>query len=804
MLRWRLVLPATIVTLGLGLALTAIGYWEARTIAAAASEQVVRHCVAALSDDIADLLRRSNRTLFRMENEIVRNMIPLDNAHAMLRELYGVLTDEPDVDWVFFANEAGGQVAAGRLSDGTKVFMMTDDFRAGPLRRFHASPDGRPGPLLETNGRFDARGQSWYARTKQQARYWTQSYTDDNEPVLSIALTAPVGNDQNVAGVIGVRLLVSSLAERLNSRCLGYTGRMFIVGPDGQLLAASGGMSLVGSGAGREPRRRAALDADDPVVRETADHLLPRLAPLGPLSGPGMQTFRFSGQGLGLTYAAVTRFRVPGEIAWTAIAAIPVSDFLGPAQHGLAASVGISLAVVVLTLMVGYWLVERSLRPLNTLTRVAQSIARGEWREVPEEQRKDEVGLLARAFRRMTVSLKNAEESLRQSEADHRSFFENATEGILRSTLSGRVISVNPAAVRVLGYTSAQDMIDEVTDSGKQLWAVPNARETLIAKLLQEDDGVSGYEAEFKRKDGSRITVLLNTHIIRDSERRPLHAETFMMDITERKRAEVALLDARAELVHFARVTTLGEMTASIAHEVNQPLTAATLNAEAGLNWLACSPPDVEKARQLFETISKDTQRAGDVIQRIRALARRAPLERSPLNVNDIVKEVAGIMGGEVYRHRIVLTFKLEETIPQVLGDRVQLQQVVINLVANAIEAIAAAGNGRRELTIGSRLDQPANVLVTVQDTGVGLAPEQLDRLFDAFSTTKPTGMGMGLRISRTIVEAHGGRLWATTNAPHSTVFHFTLPAGVQAAPGSEPAPVAVRSTAAPGLEPPC
>jgi PAS domain S-box-containing protein len=771
MLRWRLVLPATMAALALGLALTGIGYWQARTIAAAASEQVVRHCVGALSDDIGDLMRRSNRTLFRMENEIVRQAIALDNPNAMLRALYAVLTDEPDVDWVFFANEAGGQVSAGRLADGTKVFMMTDDFRAGVLRQFGASPDGHPGQPLKASGRFDARAQSWYETAKQQARYWTQSDLGGNEAVLGIALTAPVGKQQPAAGVIGVRLLLSSLAERLNSRCLGYTGRMFILGPGGQLVAASNGTSQ---------RSLSPVDADDPVVRETAGYLMTHVAGSGPLSGPGKQTFKFEGQELGLTYAAAARFQLPGEIAWTAVAAMPVSDFLGPAQHALLVSFGISLAVVALTLLAGYWLVARSLRPLSTLTRVAQSIARGEWRDVPEVQREDEVGLLTRAFKRMTVSLKDTEESLRRSEADYRSTVENALEGILRTTLSGRVLSVNPAGARMLGYASAQEMMDEVTSTGKQVWAAPGAREELKAKLSKED-AVSGYEAELKRKDGGLITVLLNTCIIRDSNKQPLYIETFITDITERKRAEMALLDARAELAHFARVTTLGELSASIAHEVNQPLTAATLNAQAGLSWLDHSPPNLEEARQQFAAIARDAQRAGEVVQRIRSLARRAPPERAWLNVNDVIKEVAVMTGSELYRHRIALFLKLDQTVPHVMGDRVQVEQVMINLVVNAIESIAAADDGRSELTIASGLDESGNLQVTVADTGVGLAPERFEQLFDAFSTTKPAGMGMGLRISRTIVEAHGGRIWAKANVPRGMVFSFTLPASDKA-----------------------
>jgi PAS domain S-box-containing protein len=777
MLRWRLVLPATIVALGLGLVLTAIGYWQARTIGVAASEQVVRHCVGALSDDIADLLRRSNRTLFRVENEMIRYKIPLDDPKAVLRELYAVVTDEPYVDWVFFANEAGGQVSAGREADGSKVFVMTDDFRAGILREFKASPDGQPGRLRKGIGPFDSRSQIWYERAKQQSRYWTQSYLGQNDQMLGIALTAPIGSEREVAGVIGVRVLLSSLAERLNSRCVGYTGRMFILGPGGQLVASSGGLTRAGGD------RHAATAAADAVVRETASYLLAHLTPTGSLAGPGLQTFSFEGEKLGETYAATKGFQVPGEIAWTAVAAMPLSDFLGAAQHALLVSLGLSLSVVALTLALGIWLAGRSLRPLSTLTRVAQSITRGEWRDVPEAERNDEVGLLARAFSRMTASLRDSEESLRRSEADYRSFFENTIEGILRTTLDGRVLSVNPAAVRMLGFASAQELVDEITNTSEQLWVIPGARETLIARLFNEGDAVSGFEAELKRKDGGRITALFNTRVIRDGKGRPLHIETFITDITERKRSEMALMDARAELAHFARVTTLGEMSASIAHEVTQPLTAASLNAQAGLRWLANSPANVAEARLMFDAVVKDTQRAGEVIQRIRALASRTPPERNWLDLNDIIREVAAMMDSEVYRHQIELSLQIDETIPPVMGDRVQLQQVMINLVVNAMEAIDAAGPGRRELTICSGLDEAGQVLVTVRDSGIGIAPERFTHLFDAFSSTKATGMGMGLRISRTIVEAHDGRLWAAANAPRGMVFSFTLPAGEQAAP---------------------
>ncbi|HUM05128.1 MAG TPA: PAS domain-containing protein [Terriglobales bacterium] len=249
-----------------------------------------------------------------------------------------------------------------------------------------------------------------------------------------------------------------------------------------------------------------------------------------------------------------------------------------------------------------------------------------------------------------------------------------------------------------------------------------------------------------------------------------------VMDVTTTKRAEDELHRARADLAHVARVTTLGELTASIAHEVNQPVAAMKINANAGLRWLATQPPDLGEARQALGGIIEEATRAREVIDRIRALASKAPPRNDRLDVNDIVRDVIALTRSEVQRNRVALQTGLAGDLPPISGDRVQLQQVVLNLIINAIEALNEASDGPRELLVGTGKNGSDGVFVAVSDSGPGLDTKHLDHIFDAFHTTKPNGLGMGLAISRSIIEAHGGRLWATPNDRRGAIFQFSLP----------------------------
>jgi C4-dicarboxylate-specific signal transduction histidine kinase len=256
----------------------------------------------------------------------------------------------------------------------------------------------------------------------------------------------------------------------------------------------------------------------------------------------------------------------------------------------------------------------------------------------------------------------------------------------------------------------------------------------------------------------------------------PDEGVAFVLDLTERKHVEGALRDAQTRLAHVTRITTLGELTASIAHEVNQPLAAVVANAEAGLRWLRRGTPDLEAACRSVEWIIDDGNRASEVIRRVRALANKTSLEKVPLDVNDIVRETIPLVRRELISHQVLLRMELAPALPTILGDRVQLQQVIINLVMNGTEAMQSVTDRPRELLIRSRQDEKQLVLASVTDCGVGISAENADRLFNAFFTTKSSGMGMGLSICRSIVEAHDGRLWATANLPHGATFQFTLP----------------------------
>jgi PAS domain S-box-containing protein len=283
-------------------------------------------------------------------------------------------------------------------------------------------------------------------------------------------------------------------------------------------------------------------------------------------------------------------------------------------------------------------------------------------------------------------------------------------------------------------------------------------------------------ESRLRRADGQYRWFLARAQPMRDASGNIVKWYGTNVDIDDRKRAEQELQRAHAELAHAMRVATLGEMAASIVHEVNQPIAAIVTNGGACLNWLRREPPALDEVRTSVEAMIIEGHRTGEVVRRLRVLAKKGDPQKELLEINDVIRESLLMVERELTSHNVTARTELSKTLPPVLGDRVQLQQVIINLIMNGVDAMSVVADRPRQLLIRSEQNQSDQVIVAVQDCGIGISSKDLDRLFDAFFTTKPNGLGMGLRVCRTIVEAHGGNLWASRNADIGATFQFSLP----------------------------
>jgi PAS domain S-box-containing protein len=399
-------------------------------------------------------------------------------------------------------------------------------------------------------------------------------------------------------------------------------------------------------------------------------------------------------------------------------------------------------------------------------------------------QRTTELAAANQELRKEFAERKHAEQDLRSSEEKHRVIVEAANDVVVSMDERGVILLANPATRRVFGY-------DPVEIVGKPMtMLMPEMMRKLHENGFQRylDTGKrhlnwQGVEVTAQRKDGQQFPVEVSFGELTSDGHKVFTG--YIRDISERKRAEDQLRASernlqmtQAELARVSRLTTMGELAASIAHEVNQPLTAVINNGSACLRLLANRNLEPEVLRRALEEIVADGTRASAVLARIRAFIKKEPSERNPLDINEVIEEVLVLASHELYDNQVLVDHQLTTDLPSVLADRVQLQQVLLNLIMNGIEASIAVTDRPRLLWVQSRIGESGEVLVAVSDSGTGFDLE-VDRVFTPFFTTKAKGMGMGLSISRSLIESHGGRLWATSNSPHGAVFSFTLPVTV-------------------------
>ncbi|MGF6919290.1 trifunctional serine/threonine-protein kinase/ATP-binding protein/sensor histidine kinase [Paraburkholderia sp. 40] len=379
------------------------------------------------------------------------------------------------------------------------------------------------------------------------------------------------------------------------------------------------------------------------------------------------------------------------------------------------------------------------------------------------------------------IALENARlyRDLAEREAKIRRLVDANIIGIVIRNNEGAILEANDAFLRIVGY-DREDLV-----AGRVRWTeltTPESRDRSAHALaeLKNTGTLKPFEKEYFRKDGRRVPVLTGAAVFEEGGSAGV---AFVLDLTELKQAEGKVRESerryrevQTELAHANRVATMGQLASSIAHEVNQPIAATVTNAAAALRWLDAQPPDVEEVRQALRRIVNDGNRAGDVIGRIRQLIRKAPPRKETVDINEAIREVIELTRGEIVKHGASVKTRLADGLPFIEGDRVELQQVLLNLVINAIEAMSDVSDGAREVLISTGNAHADCVLVTVRDSGPGFAPDSTpEHVFASFYTTKPTGLGMGLSICRSIVEAHGGQLWANANEPRGAIFQFTV-----------------------------
>ena len=363
---------------------------------------------------------------------------------------------------------------------------------------------------------------------------------------------------------------------------------------------------------------------------------------------------------------------------------------------------------------------------------------------------------------------------LARSEERWRSVFENSAIGVALSDLDGRYIAANPVFQKMLGYTEEEleqlRFLDITVEEDRE------ANWKLVLELFEGKRRQFQIEKQYRRKNGSSVWVRNSVSLVTGSEGAPQFLIALSEDVTEQHKAKLALDKARSDLAHVARVSTLSALTASIAHEVNQPLSGIVTNASTCLRMLDANPANLEGARETARRTIRDGNRASEVISRLRALFSKKGGLFEPFDLNEAAKEVIALSLGELQRNRVIVQTDLASQLPSVLGDRIQIQQVILNLIRNGSDAMSTVADRSRELLIKTENDESGAVRLSIRDTGTGINPEIEEKLFEAFHTTKGDGMGIGLSVSRSIMESHQGRLWAIPNEGPGATFNFSLP----------------------------
>lgn len=835
-LRTQLLVATAAILLLLSVGLTGIGYWSGNAIVEIMSAQLIKHMTTAIRSHVGIMMDAPSRMLARTRNTVRRHAIPLTDPHALGAELHGLLRDEPDIDWLYFANDAGGLVSTGRRQNATQVILMTESFQAGLVREYDVGPDGRTAGARGTIKYFDARRKDWFISAKETRQaHWSDVYLGI-EPVLGVSISIPVtGQDGKFAGAFGLDLILTHLSEFMRQQRLGSTGRAFLVDADGLLIAATGGVSPVALDAQGRQQRLHPADARDPVIRATARHLRahPEIVARSHTRHP--QSFVFDDATLGPVSAAVDQFPISNSRSWLIVSALPEADFFGAIRTGGYLSLGLAALLLLLALAIGYWLLGRALQPLRALTGAAHAISNGAWPDLPQARRTDEIGVLARALADMTRGLRKAQDEL------ERRVLERTEE--LATSLSMLNATLDSTADGILAIHTVTGAIT-CNNQFRDMWDIP-------AEMLAHG-GEAGLIAHVaaQTNDAGRFLALAHDHdtpacesfeviTLRDGRTFERYSRPRWIggkavgivasyrDVTERLRAERELSDTQHKLQAAARVAGMAEIATNVLHNVGNVLNSVNVSAALLATRLRGS-----KVAALARTVALMEQHGGDLgeflmcdtkgrllLPYLHELAKVLEAERAGMledlqvlgksveHIKEVVASQQSYVGaarmveavdlGELVddalrmnlaalsRHQVEVTRDLAE-LPVLLLDRQRLLQVLINLISNAKQAMEGLADHRARITLSaSRVNGGQVLRITVADNGKGIAPENLTRVFSHGFTTRRDGHGFGLHSCVLAAQEMGGSLTAhSAGAGRGATFVLELPLVVA---GAEP-----------------
>lgn len=691
-------------------------------------------------------------------------VIASDDPERLEQLLFQQLQIAPQFAGVYFGRYDGSFVFVMRSPDGRGVFrtkIIRNDNGQRTVELIWRNDDfSEVAREMDPEDPYDPRTRPWYVKAQEQrTTIWTDPYIFFSSHQPGITLAAPVlSDDGTMRGAVGVDIEISMISDFLSRLNIGMNGRAMIINANGDVIAHPEQVLLKTRSADGSLRFSDISEFGDPIARAAFGKAA--LAGNFPVTEETPSQFSYDGA----SYVSIIMPVISDTLPWTIAVYAPEDDFTGTIKKNRVENIWLAALVAVVTGGIGLILADFIHRPVRAFAVRTALISQG---EVPPDAPAPRT---YRELERANDALVQQIVARRKAEREYGQTFNMASRGMAQlSPDTGAFLRVNSRLCEITGYGP-----DELATMRFIDLVHPDEAEVLrLSPLPQGAEVAMNRELRCLRKDGTEIRAATNAILIRDGAGRVLHIVVTMDDVTQARRSEVQIEQLNRDLSHLARGNTMGQMAAGLAHELNQPLAAIAQNADTALLMLDDQSRTGTELHDVLTEIENQSLRAGEIIRALRSFIRKDQGARSQFDFAALLEQTLHLVQAEAAEGRATIVTRIEPDLPMITGNRVQIAQVIVNLLHNAFEAMSAEGGADRQVTISAALDG-RQLLVSIQDTGPGIPPDI--NLFAQFETTKPTGMGLGLSICRSIIEAHGGRIWHSSDSDIGARFNFTLP----------------------------